>query len=311
MFKKYTISIIIVLLLLSLIGCNNNDKIIKEEKNIEKQDSEVYIRFNDGKNREVILKTEPKRIISVAPSITETIFALDAEDKLIGRTDYCNYPKEASNIESIGSLREPNIEKIVEMKPDIVLASTHFKKENLDKLEELNIPVAMIISQNDFEGVYNNIINIGKIVNKNNEAKKIINEMKTKVKYVKDKVSKLDKKQVYYIVGYGESGNYTATGDVFISKMIEMAGGENIAKEAKGWKYSLEKLVEKNPEIIITDDKFDIENGISKSNGYKDLEAVKKGNIYPIDGDVISRMGPRLADGLVDLAKLIHVNSFN
>ena len=125
-----------------------------------------------------------------------------------------------------------------------------------------------------------------------------------------DKVKDQEKPSVYYVVGFGEYGDYTAGGDTFIGKMIEMAGGKNVAKEAEGWAYSLEKLVEQNPDILICSKHFDSKAGIELANGYKELSAVKEGRLYEIDNDLLDRPGTRLADGLEELARLIHPNVF-
>ncbi|MEA1974455.1 MAG: ABC transporter substrate-binding protein, partial [Bacillota bacterium] len=131
-----------------------------------------------------------------------------------------------------------------------------------------------------------------------------------KVDYVKESVKDVDKLSVYYIIGYGEYGDFTATGETFISEMLEIAGGENIAKDATGWKYSLEKLVEKDPEIVICESDESTFNGVKEANGYKDLTAVKNGKLFSVDKNLVSRMGPRLAEGLLEISKLIHPEIF-
>jgi iron complex transport system substrate-binding protein len=312
MSKRSFIFILILMLVFSFSACSAKTEV---DENVEVISGVIteeipYLVFTDGIDREVTIDLEPMTIISVAPSVTETIFALGAGDKLVGRTDYCDYPLEVSEVESIGSLMDVNIEKIVEINPDIVLASTHFKEETLEKLENLNIKVAVIISEETFEGVYSNIETIGKIVNKNNEANEIVNTMKEKVNYVKETVKDLDKKSIYYVVGYGEYGDFTATGDTFISEMLETAGGENAAKDAVGWKYSLEKLVEKNPNILLCKNDENTINEIKKANGYKDLTAVKEGFLIGVDKNSVERMGPRLADGLIEIAKAIYPEIF-
>lgn len=265
----------------------------------------------DSYEREVVLEEEPKTVVSVAPNITETIYAIGAEDKLIGRTDYCDYPEEVSDIESVGSLMDPNIEKILELNPDLVIASTHFQKEVLEKLEESDIKVVVLYGEESFEGVYDTIEKLGKVLNRESKAADVIGEMKAKVEDVKSKVEGLEKPSVYYVVGYGESGDFTATKETFIAQMIEMAGGKNAADDAEGWKYSLEKVVEKDPEILICSKYFDSKTGIEAANGYKDLSAVKEGRLYEIDNNKLDRQGARLADGLEELAKAIHPEAFN
>jgi len=121
--------------------------------------------------------------------------------------------------------------------------------------------------------------------------------MKEKVQNVEDKVKGVDKPSVYYVVGFGKS-DFTAGGNTFIGQIIEKAGGKNIAADVQGWKYSKEKLMEKNPDIIVISDKYDSKNNFVTGEGYKDLKAVKEGKVYEIDDNMLSRQGPRQADGL-------------
>ena len=310
MWKKFFIILMVLTLGFSLIGCASEISETPEETADSTEEDEPYLVFTDGMGREIVLEEEPMKVISVAPSVTETIYALGAEDKLIGRTDYCNYPEEASSVPSVGSLQEVNVEIISALEPDIVLASTHFKEETLNKIESLGIPVAMIFSQENFEGVYENIENIGLIVNREVEAKKVVEDMKNTVTTVKEKIENVEEKSVYYVIGYGEYGDYTATGDTFIGEMLAIAGGKNVAKEATGWKFSLEKLVEADPAVMIAESDESTMKGIEEANGYKDLTAIKNGKFYGVDKDMVSRMGPRLADGLLQIAKAIHPEVF-
>ncbi|MEA1974096.1 MAG: helical backbone metal receptor, partial [Bacillota bacterium] len=185
MFKKSLIFVLLLLLVFSVTGCTvKNEEVESNVEIVEEVGTEVevpveespYLVFVDGMDRDITLDKEPMTIVSVAPSVTETIFALGASDKLVGRTDYCDYPLEASSIESVGSLMDVNIEKIVEINPDIVIASTHFKAETLEKLTDLDINVAVIIAEESFDRVYSNIETIGKIVNRNDESSVIIDE---------------------------------------------------------------------------------------------------------------------------------------
>ena len=291
----------------SFAGCTKNNVNDKKEATV----GVTYpLKIKDSYNREVTIDKEPTRIVSIAPNITETIFALGKGDKLVGRTDYCDYPKEVSNITSIGSLTEPNIEKIVELKPDVVIASTHFKKDVLTKLEKMNIKVVVLYGPETFDGVYDTISKVAEVINAKSQADKLVLDMKNKVSSINDKVKDKNKPKVYYVVSYGKMGDFTSGGDTFIGNMIEMAGGNNVASDVKGWKYSVEKLVEKNPDIIICSKYFDAKKGIQQTPGYKDLKAVKDGKLIEIDNNLLDRQGPRVVDGLEALAKIIHPEAF-
>ncbi len=274
-------------------------------------DQTVYpLTITDSYGREVTIEKKPESVISIAPSITETIFAIGAENILKGRTDYCTYPQAAEKIASIGSMRNPSIEAIAALGPDLVIASTHFKEETLAKLEDIGIKVVVLSSQNSFEGVYEVIENTGRILNQNKESRDLILSMKAKVETVLKKTAEVIPTEVYYVVGFGERGDHTAGGDTFISQMIEMAGGTNAAAEVKGWSYSLEKLIEKDPYMMVCSVHDNSKRNIQATNGYQDLTSVKEGRLYEIDDDLLDIQGPRLAQGLEALAKILHPEVF-
>lgn len=310
--RRILFIILAVVLTFSLIGCSNSGGFSKDtrEKSMVTSDVAFPLTVTDSYNRKVTIEREPGKVISIAPNITEIIYALDMSKKLIGRTEYCDYPEDVKNITSIGTLKEPNIEKIIELKPDLVIASTHFKREVVQKLEELGMKVVVFYGQESFEGVYDTIEKVGMVLNAKESAEKLVSDMKMKVQDVLDKVKDKPRPSVYYVVSFGKSGDFTAGRDTFIGQMIEMAGGKNAADDVQGWAYSLEKLVEKRPEIIICSKYNNSKQGIENANGYKDLEAVKKGKLYEIDNNLLDRQGPRLADGLMELARVIHPESF-
>ncbi|SKA82939.1 iron complex transport system substrate-binding protein [Caloramator quimbayensis] len=299
------ILILFTFLFASCTGANSNKP--EEQK---KQAVSYPLTITDSYSRQVTIDKKPERIVSVAPNITEIIAALNAKDRLVGRTDYCDYPQDISSVESIGSLMEPNIEKIVSLKPDIVIASSHFKKESLEKLEQLNIKVVILNGAETFDGAYETIDKVGQVIGEKEAAEKIISDMKKKVEEITAKVKDAPKPKVYYVISYGKFGDYTAGKGTFIDEAIKMAGGTNIGEDAEGWAYSLEKIVKNDPDIIICSKYFDTKTGISTTAGYKDLRAVKEGKLLEIDNNMLDRQGPRLAQGLEELAKLIHPELF-
>jgi iron complex transport system substrate-binding protein len=277
-----------------------------------KTNATIYpLKVVDSFKRTVTIDKEPQRIISVAPSISQIIFALGKGDKLVGRTDYCDYPAAVKNVSSIGELVNPNIEKIVELKPDIVIASDLMNKDAIAKLEALNIKVVIFYGEESFNGVYDTIAKIGNVLNANEKANNTITSMKYRVALVVNKAKAAKTKpSVYYVVSYGKMGDYAATKGTFIGNMIEMAGGVNAANDATGWKYSVEKLVEKNPDILICPKFYGYKDGIKTTPGYMDLKAVKSGKLLEIDNNLLDQQGPRLGEGLQMLAKLIHPELF-
>ncbi len=310
--KRLLFFILAIALALSLIGCSNTD-ILHDgtgQKSTEAVTNAFPFTVTDSYDRQVEIAAEPQRVISIAPNITEIIFSLDRSEKLVGRSEYCDFPEKAADIASIGSLTEPSMEKIAELKPDLVIASTHFAKETVQRLEELGIKVVVFYGEESFEGVYDTIGKVGTVLNAEENARKLVSEMKIKVQNVLDKVKDKPQPSVYYVVSFGKTGDYTAGGDTFIGHMLELAGGRNTAGDVTGWAYSLEKLTEKNPELIICSKYYNSKQGIENTNGYKELEAVRAGRLYEIDSNLLDRQGPRLAQGLEELARIIHPEVF-
>ena len=308
-FKSIIIIMSVLMLTLGLVSCGDKKSEEGSVSGIETVTT-YPLSITDSNGKEVIIESEPKTVVSLGPNVTEMIYALDKGEKLVGRTKYCDYPEQALEVKEVGTLTKPDLELIAEINPDLVVASTHFKEEAQAKLDELGITTIVLYSEESFEGVYNSIETLGQILNASANAKNVIEGMKEKVEEVTKKVEGLEKPSMYYVVGFGEKDS-TAGGDTFIGEMIRMANGENIANDSEGWGYSKEKIAEKNPEIIVLSDKNDTKDTFTTTDVYKDLEAVKNGNVYEIDQNLLNRQGPRLAEGLEALAKILHPEAFN
>ncbi len=263
--------------------------------------------FTDSYGNVVTIEAEPERIVSVAPNMTELLFELGVGDKVVGRTDYCDYPAETANIDSVGAIDKPDLEKIISLEPDVVIATT-FTEEGIAKLDAAGIPVVVLHEEGTVDGVYVMISDMGNIVNKNQQAAATIEEMKTTIADVQEKTKDLEKPTVYYVVGYGEYGDYTAGGDTFVGGMLEIAGGDNIAKDISGWNISLEKLIESDPDIIIISEWM--KDDFINAPNYCELSAVKNGKVYTMDVNMLERQGCRNDDGILELAKIFHPEVF-
>lgn len=313
--KKYLsrIAVIfsIILCTVAFAGCskaNTNEGSGTDSSKAESVKAAYPITIKDSFDKEVTFEEEPQKVVSVAPNITEMMFKLGAQDKLVGRTQYCDYPAEVADIESIGTLKTPDIEKIISLEPDVVIASTHFDEENGAKLEEAGIKVIGLYEENDVKGVYDMMETLGKIMNKQKEAEDTVASMKEEISGVEAKVKDLEAPSVYYVVSYGEFGDFTAPSNTFVGQLIKMAGGNNIAPASDNWTFSLEALLEADPEIIIVrqGEKENFEN----TDGYKELTAVKEGRVYEIDNNLLDRQGYRNAEGVTTLAKIFHPEAF-
>lgn len=255
-------------------------------------------------------KDRYERIVSTSPAATEILYALGLEDKVIGVTTYCNYPFRAKEKPKIGGYLNYNLELIVHSTPDLVLASSTATERNLKKLKDMGIRVVLLNPRN-IDEILKNISLIGNLTGAKKEAEKLIKGINERINKVKDGAANLTKKlKVMYIFWYRP---LTSVGkETFANDVIEIAGGENIYSDLKVQypRVSLESILERNPDIIITS--AGMGNGgdlnyetIINDHRLKNVNAVKNGRVYKIDGDLIDRPGPRIVDGLEQFARWI------
>lgn len=266
----------------------------------------VTVAGTDGD--EIVLEAEPKRVISVGPNITELIYSLGEGEKLVGRTEYCDYPNEVLSVDTIGTLYTPDMEKILSLEPDLVIASAFFKEESKTQLEEFGIPVLVLFEETDVTGVYRMIDTMGTALNAKDAAQEVVADMKSRIEAVEEKIKDAEPVDIYYVVGFGEAGDFTAGGDTFIHGILTMAGGRNIAEEVNGWSYSVERLLEADPEVILlSEGEYD---GFVAMAPYRELSAVKNGKIYTIDVNMLDRQCVRNADAIEEIAQMLHSELF-
>jgi iron complex transport system substrate-binding protein len=262
----------------------------------------------------VTLKKAPERIISLAPGNTEILFALGLADKVVGRTDYCDYPAEAKTKPSIGSFSKPSIEKIVALYADLILAANIHKDQVVPVLERLGFTV-VTLSPDNIDEVLDSITLVGKATGKQAEATELTNSLSNRVKAVTDKtrgLAETKRPRVFYVLWYDPlmtSGNGT-----FQADLIQRAGGTNIAQNLEGWKtISLEAVITANPEVIIAGDMSDggLNYQFATSEArLQNTDARKNRRVYWVNSDVASRPGPRIVDALELFARYIHLELF-
>ncbi len=287
-FKIITKTLIIILITLCIVGCKNESKISESNPQNHKTNTAFPITLTDQMGREVTIEKLPERIISLAPSNTEILFTLGLEDRIVGVTDFCDYPEAAKSKEKIGGFSEPNIEKIISLQPDLILATSMHQKP-VEELEKLNVPSVVLDPKDD---------------------------LKARVKDVDDKVIKLtedERPKVYYEIW--PSPITTAGPGTFVNDIIQRAGGENIAKDAKKAypQYSQEMIVAKNPDIIIFSHHGSSNQSaedILNRQGWESIEAIKNNKVFYVEENLVQRATPRLVDGLEQLAMMMHPELF-
>lgn len=265
-------------------------------------------------NREVTITKQPERIISLSPANTEILFALGLGEKVVGITNVCNYPSQTKEKEKIGDYNNPNLEKIIELEPDLILASHGNPTELIDQLEELNYTVVGLNPKN-IDDVISSITMVGKITGNVKEAARLTEEMEERIEAVLSKTSSLvenNKPRVLYVVWYKPL--WTAGSGTFIDELIQKDGGINIAGDIAGWpQMNLETVIEKNPQVIIigySEDQPELIQAVRNESTLDQTDAFKNNQIHTIDTDIVSRTGPRIVDALEEIAKIIHPELF-
>lgn len=309
--KKHIYILFIITIIFSLTACQN-ENVTKDnggKKELQQENVKYPVTITDDSETEVTIDKMPEKIASGAPANTEIIYALKRDNLLVGVTSYCNYPEEAKNKTVTGDYNGPNIEKLVELGSELYI--TDWIDEGVRKqLDEAGVKT-IVLSAADYNSVYDKIETIGKILDAEYEADNLITSMKEKTNKIIEKVKGSDNKKVFFEIWHDPL--QTACKDSFISEMITMAGGVNIAGDIEGSyaEYSSELLIENNPEVYLTsDDGFKTKEDLKARPGYDQIDAIKNDNIYFLDADISSRPGPRIVEALELIAKCIHPEVF-
>ncbi|HHW58560.1 MAG TPA: ABC transporter substrate-binding protein [Clostridia bacterium] len=311
-FKGLVVFLVVFALIFSISACSTQNATKPQETSqttTEAAKTQFPLKIKDFLGREVTIEKEPQRIVTLAPSTTELLYAVGAGSKVVGVTDFDNYPPEVKDVPKVGGFKGPNVEAITAQKPDIIFASTLSGKEQMESLEKMGIPVVMLEAKN-IDQIYQSLELIGQITGNGKKAEEVIKEIQDKIKEINDKVKNLPKVNVFYLVSL--DGNWTAGKGTFIDELINLAGGKNVASDVNGWaQYSVEELVKKNPDVIITSPHAGDVKDIKNMAGYKDTNAVKNDKIFIVSSDdIIARASNRIVLGLEEVAKFLHPEAF-
>jgi iron complex transport system substrate-binding protein len=276
------------------------------------------IAVTDGLGRQVTLAAPATRIVSLAPSNTEMLFALGAGDRLIGRDEFSDYPAEALAVPSIGSLYPSvNTEAVVALEPDLVLAAGITNPADVERLAELGLTVYATRVNTGLDQIYTDLLDVGALTGHAAEAQALVDSLKARVEVVTTKTSAVaDKPVVFYEIDATEPAKpWTAGPNSFIAQLIGMAGGTNAGDIAADQyaQLSLEQLVAQDPAIIILGSATyggQTPELVAQRTGWENIAAVENGAVYTFDDNLVSRPGPRVVDGLEQLAALIHPELF-
>ena len=274
--------------------------------------------LTDGLGREVVFQEPPQKIVSLAPSNTEILYAIGAGSQVAARDAFSDYPEEVQQVTDIGGgWGDFDLETIVSLEPDLVLAAELTPPEQVQALENLGLTIYYLANPLDLEGLYDNLLVVARITGHEAEAEDLIATLKDRVTEVEEKVKTAEEIPLvfYELDGTDPNAPWTSGSGTFIDKLLSMAGGTNLGNVLDGsWaQISVEEIVTQNPDVIVLGD-F-VWGGITPEDvaaraGWESLAAVQSGRVYPFDDNLVSRPGPRLVDGLEELAQLLHPELF-
>ncbi|MEA3400356.1 MAG: helical backbone metal receptor [Armatimonadota bacterium] len=275
--------------------------------------------FTDDLGAEVTLPAAPQRVVSLAPGFTEAIFAMGADDRLVGRSDFCYFPSQALELPSVGSLISPSIEKIVGLEPDLVLVIRGTPRDVVQSLRDAGVPV-IARSLEDLDEVITSMRDLGRYLGIEDRADALAGKLQTRREAVAERSAEVfaDARRPDVLFVVEVEPVFAAGPGCFVDDMIRIAGGMNAAAEAAGetgspWpQLSLEAVVDADPDVIVAslEGHVDEPGGalatLRQRTGWRELTAVREGRVFEADPDLMVRAGPRLIDGLERLAEIIH-----
>nr|WP_246000592.1 ABC transporter substrate-binding protein [Brevibacillus panacihumi] len=315
------------LLAFSLVGCSGQGEPQTQQPSAPAEQTEasqptgndqaaqqtVYpLTITDATGKTITIEKAPQRIVSTSPAETEILFALGLGEQVVGVSDYDDYPAEAKEKPKVGGVVKPNEEAILSQSPDLVVGGISMDKQVAEKMQSLGLPM-YITHPSSVEDIMNNILTMGQITNRQVQAEEIVAGMKADIARVTEAVQNVkpeEMKKVYlefapgWTVGKGE----------FMDELITIAKGVNIAADTQGWnQINEEKILQENPDVILyasgmTDEKTGkkLEQIIQSRSGWNTITAIKEEKLYGMDENMLSRPGPRITKGLIEVAKAIY-----
>jgi iron complex transport system substrate-binding protein len=262
----------------------------------------------DEAGRRVQVPEAPRRVVSLAPSITECLFALGLDEEIVGVTRFSNYPKAAASRPKVGSYIRVNLERILSLAPDLVLATRDGNpRDSVSRLARVGVPV-YVVDPRDLVGLFGTLRALGNIFHKRQEAERIVGDLSTRLEVIRQAV--LGRTRPRVLMQVGISPMVTVSRGTLQDRLIELAGGKNIAsREPINYPtLSLERVLEARPEIILVSSmvgKTDAFRELDRWRRWRELPAVINDRLHVIDGDLIDRASPRILDGLEEMTALI------
>lgn len=278
----------------------------------------IAINLTDGLGKMFTIENPYQKIVSLAPSNTEILFAIGAGSQVVARDTFSDYPEAALQVKDIGGgWGEIDTEAILALQPDLVLAAEINAPEQVKALEDLGLRVFYLSNPKDLEGMYANLLTVAQLTGHVDEAEALMESLRQRVETVDARIAKVaDRPVVFYELDASDpNAPWTSGPGTFIDLLLRRAGGSNLGNLLQdAWaQISLEVLIQEDPDIILLGDALwggVTPEAVAARAGWDALTAVKEGKVYPFDDNLVSRPGPRMVDGLEQLAKLLHPDLF-
>lgn len=279
-------------------------------------ESSYPLTLTDGAGHEVVIEEEPQSIVTLTPSITESAFALGLGDKIVGVSDFCNFPEETKDKVRLGG-QTINVEKLLELAPDLAFVTNHHNDNHAGVLEQLRqVGITVIVvksSANNFDDVYSMMQLVAQATGTQEEAEELIAGMQAKLEDIQEKASQIEEPKKVWVEVY--EGMHTSGSNTFMHEMLTTIQAVNIAEEAEGWvQFTEEQVIAAEPDIIITTYGNYIDNvveSVMQRAGWADVPAVVNNQVFDVENDLVVRPGPHMMDGVEILAKTIYPEVFN
>ncbi|AQU81100.1 ABC transporter substrate-binding protein [Planococcus faecalis] len=278
---------------------------------------EYPVTIIDAVGDEIVIEEEPEAIVSMIPSNTEIAYELGLGEKMVGVSDYDNYPEETADVEKIGG-QEFNVEKIISLQPDLVLAHESglgVGDAGLQQLRDAGLDVFVVQNAASFEEVYDSITEIAQATGTMEAAEKLVSEMEVQVAEIEELAATIEEPKTVFLEVGSQPDIYTTGSGTFMDEMLTLINAENVAGELEGWVImDPEAIVAANPDVMITTEGDYVEDAvgqIKKRGGFAEVTAVKEDAIYSLNSDMLTRSGPRLTAGLMEMAQAVYPDVFN
>ena len=303
-FKTRFIHALLLVCLILACACNSSKPSF--------QNSAASREITDDAGRRVSLPERVDRVISLAPNLTEIVFAVGGGDRLVGNTTYCDYPAEAKTIAKVGDSMQPSLERIIALRPQVVLISTASQLETFtQQLKDRNIAV-FVTDPHDLEGIFRSIEHVGQILGQTEQTSQLVKTLRGRISAVEQAVQRSKPVRVFYQVS-GEP-LYAAGRDSYVTDLLRRAGAVSVTADVPGaWpKYSNESALAAKPEAIIlpTGGSMGAANA-TIAEALRNSPAARDGRVYKINDDHLARPGPRVVDGIEAMARALHPEAFS